>query len=477
MKNCGAIFCLLIIFGALVSGTGGAQSNSTDVLPRGVVVEKVACRNDAARTYSLYLPSNYTPEKKWPILYAFDPFARGKIPVEIFREAAEQFGFILVGSNDSRNNVSGEKLSEIITAMWTDTHARLRLDDQRAYAVGLSGGARVATYFAASCRGCLAGVVVCGATFPPKFPLDKPPPFSIFGTTGVDDFNYPELVRTFATLNKIGATNHLAVFDGGHQWLPKDLTFDALAWMNLQAMKSGRLALDEKFVEDLLIKRTNQAEALWRQGDLVGAARLYETMIADFKNVSDTHAAFEKLSEVRGQKSYRKLADEEKDSFDEQQRTAGKIIASGAELLDASGESAALKRIAGELEIWLERAKAPADSVKRRLARRILDQIFVEAYEAALYVNERQKDYAMMIAYLELTRLISPQNSNVLLELSRAFALGKRKQDALDALGQAVKNGFADCSRLTNQPEWKNLRGTQEFQNVIKRMNCVDVGR
>ena len=36
-------------------------------------------------------------------MYAFDPGARGKLPVELMKDAAERFGYIVVGSNNSRN--------------------------------------------------------------------------------------------------------------------------------------------------------------------------------------------------------------------------------------------------------------------------------------------------------------------------------------------------------------------------------------
>jgi len=72
-------------------------------LPQGQVVAKVPCRADPAQSYALYLPSNYGPEKPWPILYAFDPGARGNVPVEEFKGAAEEYGYIVVGSNNSRN--------------------------------------------------------------------------------------------------------------------------------------------------------------------------------------------------------------------------------------------------------------------------------------------------------------------------------------------------------------------------------------
>ncbi len=466
------IFLLASLF-SLASISGKAQADAKNELPRGVVIEKVACQKAEAQSYALYLPTNYTPEKKWAILYAFDPFGNGKSPVEIFRDAAEKYDFIIVGSNNSRNNLSAEKLSEIIEAFWTDTHARFSIDEKRAYAAGLSGGARVANYFAASCRGCIAGVVACGATFTRNFPLDKPLGFAVFGTVGTDDFNYPELVRTFEKLSEINSANRLDIFDGRHGWLPKELAFDALAWLNLQAMKSGRMEMTENFAAGLFLEQTKRAQTFLQSGDVLQAARIYETIARDFSGVEDTKDAAQKLAEIRAGKWYKKALDEENDLFERQQTVARKIISTGAGLMDADGKSAALEKISAEIETWRARSKAAADSNERRLARRILTQILIETSETALYVNERQKDYKTMIANLELARLGNPQSSFILFELARAYALDGQKRRSLDALEQAVENNFADCARIDDEAEWTKLRGEKQFQKVMERLKCL----
>lgn len=472
MRNGAAKFCLLVVCLLFVSSVGAAQLDSKDELPSGVVIEKIVCQNDAAQSYALYLPTAYTPEKKWAVLYAFDPFGNGKSPVEIFRDAAEQYGFIVIGSNNSRNNLGFEKLSEIIRAFWADSHRRFSIDERRAYAAGLSGGARVANYFAASCRGCVAGVIACGATFTPNFPLDKSLPFSIFGTAGANDFNYPELVKTFEKINAVGIPNRLDIFDGTHQWLPKELTFDALRWMNLQAMKSGRMERDEKFIAESFEKQTNRAQTVLASGDVLQAARIYENIVRDFTDFADVKTAAEKLAEIRREKSYKKSLDDERNSFDEQIRTTRSIISLGADLLDAPTKNAALKKASNEIEGWRRKSKAEQDSSERRLARRVLNQIFAETYEAALYVNERQRDYKTMIANLELTNLVSPKGLNAAFELARAFALDGQRKNAVDALDRAVQNGFADCARINGKDEWKDLRGDERFQKIVEQIKC-----
>jgi len=136
----------------------------TDSIPRGQVVERIAALNDSSQSYALYLPSNYTPDRKWPVLYALDPGARGRVPVERFKEAAEKYGWIVLGSNNSRNG-PWNVVVNAWNAMLTDTHQRFAIDDERAYATGFSGGARAAVHIAAACK-CVAGVIAGGAGFP-----------------------------------------------------------------------------------------------------------------------------------------------------------------------------------------------------------------------------------------------------------------------------------------------------------------------
>ena len=66
-------------------------------------IDKVVCAGDQAQSYALYVPAGYSADREWPVLFAFDPGARGRVPVERFREAAERYGFIVAGSNNSRN--------------------------------------------------------------------------------------------------------------------------------------------------------------------------------------------------------------------------------------------------------------------------------------------------------------------------------------------------------------------------------------
>lgn len=123
----------------------------------GQVVASVATTADPSQTYALYLPSQYRGDRTWPLLMAFHPSARGRAFVDLYREAAEEYGYIVVASNVSRNG-PWEPSLEAARAMTQDVGERFSIDPARFYMTGFSGGARVAMQLALS-SGKIAGVI------------------------------------------------------------------------------------------------------------------------------------------------------------------------------------------------------------------------------------------------------------------------------------------------------------------------------
>ncbi len=193
---------LSFIASLLLALQGQNPSERFSHLQTGIILPKVVAHAKPEQSYALCLPSAYSPDKRWPIIYAFDPGARGSVPVELMKEAAERHGYILVGSNNSRNG-SWKMEAEAAEAIVQDTDARLSIDDRSVYFAGFSGGARVAAQIAQVCK-CAAGVLLNGAGFHPMAFESKEAPFVVFAAVGTFDFNYPELVSTDDELEKLG---------------------------------------------------------------------------------------------------------------------------------------------------------------------------------------------------------------------------------------------------------------------------------
>jgi hypothetical protein len=180
------------------------------------------------QSYAQFVPTRYTAEHRWPMLYCLDPGARGRMAVEHFAAAADKAGFLVAGSNNSRNGPI-EPSQTAIRLMVQDTHARFAIDDDRIYVAGLSGGARLALAWAAGQNGGIAGVVASSAGFGGPTP-PKQIPFRIFMTTGIDDFNHDELYRLSRELARRNVPHRFVEFEGGHEWLPASLAEEAFGY-------------------------------------------------------------------------------------------------------------------------------------------------------------------------------------------------------------------------------------------------------
>jgi len=117
-----------LVFVAILSplqGIGRGQEPAP-----GRIAENVPCREDASQRYAVYLPSGYSRDRTWPIIYAFDAGARGVLPVQRFQDAAERYGYIVVGSHTSRNGPVA-LANAALRGMLDDTTSRFAVNPRR----------------------------------------------------------------------------------------------------------------------------------------------------------------------------------------------------------------------------------------------------------------------------------------------------------------------------------------------------------
>src|SRR5437763_491671 len=127
-----------------------------------------------------------SPDRKWSVLVAFHPAARGRAMVEKYAAAAEQYGYIVAGSNNSRNGPWSASVAAV-QAVPADLGRRFSIDPRRVYLTGMSGGARVALQVALA-KNDIAGVIASSAGYPDSRPRGRVP-FALFSTAGTEDFN------------------------------------------------------------------------------------------------------------------------------------------------------------------------------------------------------------------------------------------------------------------------------------------------
>jgi pimeloyl-ACP methyl ester carboxylesterase len=450
---------------------------AADEFVKGAIVESVTCKQDAGQSYALYLPSNYTPEKRWPIVYGFDPGARGRLPVELFQEAAEKYGYILVGSNNSRNGPN-TNLNTILQTIWEDTHTRFQIDERRVYAAGMSGGARVALSFAYLSQGQVAGVIACSAGFPTNIAPSASLPFIIYGTAGTDDFNEPELFQLDLTLESLGIAHRIEMFEGGHGWPPRVYGMRAIEWLEAQAMRGGRRTRDEAFIEEQFKRALTEARSSEEAKDFYKAYAGYRALTG-FKGLKETSEFEKKIAQMKEAKETKAaFAKERETAFRQQRREVEIRLYQSDSPVNAPGsrvESEEPDRITAEIHLRSElenlrkEAQGTKDSTERRVARRVLEAFNVQVFQEVATLFQ-QKNYKAAAVRLEIAARLQPDDAGTRYVLARAYALDGRKKKALDSLREAVERGFNDLANLKQNKAFDELRNEAEYKKLVEEL-------
>jgi predicted esterase len=448
-------------------------ARAEEPLPRGKIVDRVVCKSDPSKSYALYVPSSYTPDRAWPILYCFDPDARGRQPVERYAEAAERFGWIVAGSHDSRNG----KIQDSIAAgaaMWADTHARFKIDEHRIYTTGFSGGARVATWAAMECGTCVAGVIADGAGFPVgtqpgDTKLPQPIAFAYFATIGTDDFNFPELKTLDGLLARAGVPHEVARWSGTHDWAPVALCTRAVGWMEARAMRTGLRPKDDALVASLLAERLDEARAAEGAGRVFDAWLAYSGAANELSGLADVAEAERRAAALAGSKEVRDALAREDDEIKQQIKLAGEAAYLANSRADQEDPLFAKQQFRARIAELRKTAREETDSSARRVARRALHQIFAYYFEGAQNLSIAKK-YKQAVEMLSVAVEIAPKAGGVHYALAEALANAGDTKRALASLKLAVENGFTDAEQLRADPAFEPLRSSSDYQRLVETM-------
>lgn len=455
----------------------------TEELAKGQVIEKVVCgkehdsrpSNDggaqvALQSYALYLPSKYTSTRTWPILYAFDPGARGKLPVERFKDAAEKYGWIVVGSNNSRNGPMQAAI-DAWKAMWTDTHERLAIDQRRIYTTGFSGGARVAVMLADLCGDCVAGVIGCGAGFPSGLVPAATMQFVFFGTVGIDDPNFPEVRALDDALLKAGITHRVRVFAGRHEWAPEPVATEAIEWLEVQAMKAGKRGRDDNLIDELWQKYSAAGKAFESANKPYESYQILAGLPDTFKGLHDTSEAEKRARQLRDSRPVKDALREERQQIMRQRDAEREIytLMAASATEEAFDSGVRLRASIAELQ---KSAKVENDTGERRVARRVSEGLFIGLFEQGINLLQAQKSYDQAARKFELAVAVAPDRPGAFFYLACAYALNGEKKKSLQALKSATEKGFSDLAAITDNRAFDSLRNEPQYVQILQSLKA-----
>jgi hypothetical protein len=465
-------------------------------LPIGMVIESVPCLADASQTYAVYLPSTYTAERRWPILYAFDSRARGAVPTKLFAATAERLGYVVVGSNNSRNGPL-PPIAAAMDAIWHDTHTRFALDPGRIYATGMSGGNLPALQLGARFG---SGLIACAGATRPEDVVPRDRAFAMICAAGNGDFNFSANSRMVEALVARGFVARLAVFEGDHGWPPKDVAARTLEFLHLAAMRTGRLSVDAAFLDDYAERAQTRARELAATGDVNGAAEEYAALARELAGLRSTETFETEAKRLHDSPDARKNRDVEEamaERFAQQSGELhqlrrlverGRLFApmrssrdggtmdledeGGAIGIGGNGQDASAAET--EIESRIERLLIDIESDKpdvRLVARRVLDGFYLNTWYSAQELREK-RSFEPALGFYRLCARMRPKSATPIYELARTHAAKGDRRKALAELRKVKDLGFRDAARLATEPEWASVREDRKFTEIVTAMRA-----
>lgn len=432
----------------------------------GTVHASVTALADATNSYALYLPSAYSPTKRWPLLLVFDPFARGEVSVKLFHEAAEKYGFIVVGSNNSRNF---EDPSAAIRALWADVKERYAIDPRRIYAAGLSGGARVASTVALACRSCIAGVIANSAGLPNGAMLPGPDVSDWFLVAGTTDFNYPEQLHLKESFDARKVVSRFVVYDGPHNWMPKEFAERALAWLQLRAMVKSLVVVDKEFVAQQFESRVAEAQAEQKSGDVLAAERAYREIAQDFSSFRDVKPQMALAKSLAESGEFRKAKKNEKAALDLQDEVAKKIGNLVAGINQGSDQRT-------EFFVQLDSAVNDAYRDKKESSspwrKQAIERGLASAFAYAAETGQQamlKKDFIVAKSMFQAGEIIQPESAWASYLAATACAQLGEKKAAIQKLKKALEKGMTNAKAL-DDAAFDRMRNDAEFKELSAKL-------
>lgn len=439
--------------------------------PVGVLVEGLVTLAKPDQTYTLYLPSAYSPDRKWPILFVMDPRGRSRMAAELFVGAAERFGYILVSSDNTRSDTppgQPDPNAPALNALLHDAFNRYSVHPQRVYLTGFSGTARFSwsVGFHLFDKNMIAGVIACGGALPPgTFDQWKQVSFAYYGLAGTKDFNHRELRSLDQWLDSTDIPHRIDFFDGAHQWASPELLTEALGWMEVQAMKRGLREVDSDLVDEQFEAELAKGRDRESAGDLLGAFRLYQSVADDYRSLRDVSAPTARSERLTRLEAFEKARDEMALAVNREigyHRTVSKQV----RRIEQEEPAPKIKSLLSALEIESLQRLAEGNSVVANSAQARLENAFVEVgfyLPRKLLANNQPARAALSF---EIASHIKPL-PHIFYNLACARARAGQSKLALAALREALAAGFDNLELMQGDSDLESLHTEPAFGELV----------
>lgn len=433
----------------LLDATASAQT--------GKILNPIVCKTDPTQSYALYIPAGRNKETL-PVIYFFDPHADGALPLHKYQKLADEYGFILVGSNNSKNGNDWPTTETIWRHLSDDVQNRVKINKDRVYTAGFSGGAKVAGYVAIQ-HPIIKGVIAGGAGMPDGVTAGDFG-FSFTALAGEGDLNLTDLVSFQHALDKTGTRHRIIFFDGKHEWAPAGSMSVAFTGLQFDAMRQSLIPKDAAFINRYVAKSKSNIAAYFQKGQLIKAEQECRLSLSLLDGLTGETAWFKKqAASLSGNTHYQQQRQAQEKLLVREQQTKTEYMQHFQQ--DNPGY---WSRTIHDLQM-----AAGAKTAEGAMHQRLLAYLSLAFYSISnQLIGGNANNEARH--FVELYKMADPANSEAWYFSAILHARDGDTHSTESDLLQAVKTGFRDNARLHQQPEFQKLSPPIDFSRIGKGM-------
>lgn len=274
-------------------------------IKKGAVTDSLQFPGDIEESFAIYLPSNYSPEEKWPLIFVFDPQGRGAAAANLFRYAAEDRGYIVASANFSLKSEPIDSLSSKALLMMRTLFNSFPIDQKQVFSAGIDEGGQIASAISIFYPQ-MAGVLSIGNSFVIPKGLDKDNPYLFIGMAGRRDYMIYVMENYLKYFDKNDFPTEADYYDGKEgQWPPSSIIYNAVGSFTLQSIRDGNRENSEGLVDSIFQKEMDYVESLRRKREFLYAYQKLEQMEKTYEDFGKEEAIESKMKEIKTAEGYK----------------------------------------------------------------------------------------------------------------------------------------------------------------------------
>lgn len=433
---------------------------------KGGVTDSLPIPGSDGETYCIYVPKDYSPEKKWPLIFVFDPKGRGATTANLFRLAAEDQKYMVASSNIKLKEEPLDSIVNTATSMINAVLQAFPVDENLVYTAGMGEGAQIGSALPLLYKD-LAGVLAVGNSFVNPQYLNKDNPYMFIGIAGNKDYMVYEMENYLRFFDDLDFPTDVYYFDGKeNEWPEARVISNAIAGFTLEAIKEGKRPGDKEFIDNLFETELEYAESLRRTRNYYEAYEKLDRMDEKYEDFGFEDIIKEKQKEIKRIRGYRSQKSDfnRAVSFEKEQQNEYEHLLRADIMTDNFQNIGWWAYQVDELE----KLKDGDNEAKSNMAYRLLgylDFVTKSEYDKIMKANA-SIDTKIFISVLRTA--INKEDPEAYLNIISLAAADGDQETALLYLEDLLKLGYSDMESLYNIEGALDLQFTREYNKIVK---------